>query len=146
MYSTLPWMPRMQRIHLILAGIFTIIMALSQYFISYGRPEQLSINVHMDDYGYLPHELKAPAGARVKITLVNKGSETHEMAFLIQGYQAEALFDIGDERNVFWEVELSPGAKQTVTLIAPEDPGTYQMVCGLPGHMEQGMVGILKIY
>ena len=46
-----------------------------------------------------------------------------------------------DEKNIFWEVELMPGESSVETFIAPNQPGEYFVVCGIPGHLEAGMIG-----
>ena len=50
-----------------------------------------------------------------------------------------------DEGNIYWEVEVDPGASKTVTFTAPTDLGDYQVVCGEEGHVEAGMVTKLTV-
>ncbi|MDL1944781.1 hypothetical protein FBQ99_20840, partial [Chloroflexi bacterium CFX2] len=32
-----------------------------------------------------------------------------------------------------------------LSFTAPDQPGTYQIVCGMPGHLQAGMVGTLEV-
>jgi len=54
-------------------------------------------------------------------------------------------FDDDDEGKIYWEVELDAGKSETVKFTAPSEPGTYDVVCGTPGHIEQGMTGTLTV-
>jgi uncharacterized cupredoxin-like copper-binding protein len=99
----------------------------------------------MTDYSFVPDEIKVPAGNVVRLTLINKGGLPHELAVLSNGSIATPPFTLADEMNVIWEVELQPGASQTVTFQAPSTPGEYHVVCGLPEHLERGMEGRIVV-
>ncbi len=62
------------------------------------------------------------------------------------GEEITLPFDEDDESKVFWEAEVQPGETQTFTFTAPEEPGDYTIVCGLPAHLEQGMQGVLQVW
>jgi uncharacterized cupredoxin-like copper-binding protein len=72
---------------------------------------------------------------------------TMEHNFIIMRYATDAgdMFDEADNVNVFWEVSLQPGDSETVLPTAPEQPGTYQIICGMPGHLLSAMIGKLTI-
>jgi uncharacterized cupredoxin-like copper-binding protein len=42
-------------------------------------------------------------------------------------------------------VELQPGEERTLSLPGDAAPGTYRVICDLPGHVEEGMVGTLEV-
>jgi uncharacterized cupredoxin-like copper-binding protein len=99
----------------------------------------------MYEYSFNPATLEVPAGAEVTVNLSNSGTLEHEMVIMVYGASATAPFDDDDEGNIYWEVELEAGDSTTVTFTAPTEPGNYQIVCGIPAHLEQGMVGTLTV-
>lgn len=54
-------------------------------------------------------------------------------------------FDEGDKPNAYWNAEVQPDDNVDLSFIAPDKPGTYQIVCGMPGHLQAGMVGTLEV-
>jgi len=52
-----------------------------------------------------------------------------------------------------WDVEgvpnahvtALPGQRNVATFYAPEQPGTYEVVCTVPGHKDLGMVATLVV-
>lgn len=108
-------------------------------------PKAVTIDVDMKDFTFTPADLELPAGAEVTVNLVNSGTVEHEMAIMLLGKDATPPFDDDDEANIYWETELEPGMSETVTFTAPSEPGTYQLVCGIPTHLELGMVGTVTV-
>lgn len=107
--------------------------------------KSVTLDVDMKDFTFTPADLTVPAGAEVTVNLVNSGTVEHEMVIMLLGKEATAPFDDDDEGNIYWEAELEPGMEETVTFTAPSEPGTYQLVCGTPTHLELGMVGTLTV-
>jgi uncharacterized cupredoxin-like copper-binding protein len=105
-----------------------------------GKP---NISVELKDYSFSPQTWTVPAGKDVSLTINNSGSVGHE--FVIMKVPVSGEFNDDDEGNVYWESEMDAGKSGTVTFTAPTTPGDYQVVCGLSGHMEQGMIGLLKV-
>ena len=103
------------------------------------------IAVNMTEYKYDPLTWTVPAGGQVDITLTNAGKLQHEWVIIKKGEQVTMPFDADDEDKVFWEIEAGPGETVTGTFTAPSDPGTYTIVCGTPGHLEQGMAATLTV-
>ena len=54
-------------------------------------------------------------------------------------------FNEQDKPNVFWQVEILPGGSADTTFTAPDEPGEYEIVCHIPGHVQAGMVGKLNV-
>jgi len=107
------------------------------------RPVNKTINMH--EFQYDPTEIDAEPGAEVTLTLDNTGALIHSMYIMAAGYTAEAPFDEEDEPHALWHITVEPGATGTLTFTAPSEPGTYQIVCGVPGHLEVGMTGTLVV-
>ncbi|RME86897.1 MAG: hypothetical protein D6770_10800 [Anaerolineae bacterium] len=104
-----------------------------------------SLKVDMVDFMFEPQDLTVPAGAEITIELTNKGAVDHEFVIMKLGTEATPPFDDDDEPNIYWEAEVEAGDSGTFTFTAPAEPGKYQVVCGIPGHLEAGMVGSLTV-
>ena len=76
---------------------------------------------------------------------INTGKVKHEFVIIKAGQQATTPWGDDDEAKVQWETEVEAGTRITAKFTAPTDPGTYQVVCGQPGHIEAGMVGTLTV-
>jgi uncharacterized cupredoxin-like copper-binding protein len=108
-------------------------------------PQKVSIDMDMKEYKFIPDTIEVPAEAEVTINLNNVGTLEHEMVIMVFGKEVTIPFDDDDEPNIYWEHELEPGASEAVVFTAPSEPGEYQIVCGIPAHLEQGMVGKLIV-
>jgi uncharacterized cupredoxin-like copper-binding protein len=104
-----------------------------------------SLNVELKDFSFAPATFTVPAGKQVTLNVKNTGANEHEFVIFKEGLEATAPFDADDEGNIYWEVETEAGESKTVTFTAPSKPGVYQLVCGVPGHIEHGMVGTLTV-
>lgn len=103
------------------------------------------ITVDMVEFMFTPAEYTIPAGSEISITLINSGAIEHEFVIMKYGTEVSLPFDDNDEGNIYWEHEVGPGVTETVTFTAPTDVGEYQIVCGIAGHLEAGMVGKLFV-
>ncbi len=105
-----------------------------------------TINVTITDFAYSPNTFTVPAGAKVTLHATNKGAVEHEFAIMKLGTSVAPPFGDKDEGNIYWELdEIQAGSTKSDTFTAPTEPGTYEIVCGLPNHIEQGMVGQLVV-
>lgn len=108
-----------------------------------GAPVDMTVD--MVEFMFNPATVTVPAGAEVNITLVNSGTLEHEWVVMNLGASATEPFDEEDEANIYWEEEVGPGDTSTQTFTAPTQPGEYQIVCGIAGHLEAGMTGALIV-
>jgi len=105
-----------------------------------------TINVTITDFAYNPATFTVPAGATVKLNATNNGIVEHEFAIMKLGTSVTPPFGDKDEGNIFWELdEIQPGETKSDTFTAPTEPGDYEIICGLAGHIENGMVGKLTV-
>jgi uncharacterized cupredoxin-like copper-binding protein len=105
-----------------------------------------TLNVTMTDYAYSPSSLSVPAGASVTLNARNNGTVEHEFVIMKKGDTVTAPFGDKDENNIYWELdEIQPGTSKSGTFTAPSEPGDYEIVCGLPGHIEKGMTATLTV-
>lgn len=98
------------------------------------QPEIVEVTIEADEYSFSPSTITVLKGARVRLTLENKGSVSHN--YVVN----ELNLDTG---------LVAPGSSQTVEFEAPRDdlPAilTYQSYCSVPGHKEAGMIGTINI-
>jgi uncharacterized cupredoxin-like copper-binding protein len=106
-------------------------------------PTQITVDMH--EFMFNPQTVTVPAGAQVELTLINSGALEHEWVIMNQGVQVTPPFSDDDEANIYWEMEVPPGQTMTGDFTAPSEPGEYQVICGIAGHMEAGMVGTLRV-
>jgi plastocyanin len=106
-------------------------------------PEKISVTT--TDFKFDPMTWTVSAGKEVELTIINDGTLEHEWVLVKKGMEITIPFDADDEDKVFWEMEAASGETKTETFTAPSEPGTYTIVCGTAGHLEQGMSGTLII-
>lgn len=105
-----------------------------------------TINVTITDTGYSPNTFTVKAGEKVTLRATNQGAVEHEFAIMKLGTSVTPPFGDKDEGNIYWELdEIQAGSTKTDSFTAPSEPGQYQVVCGLPGHIEKGMVATLVV-
>lgn len=85
------------------------------------------VEISMIENAFVPVDARAEPGQ--ELAIVNDGAISH--SYLIVDL-AKGL-------------ELGPGEEGTFALPDDVAPGTYRVICDLPGHVEAGMVGTLEI-
>ena len=108
-------------------------------------------------------EIRAKAGERLSVTLVNKGtmpkvSMGHNWVLLTAGADPTAFVTAAADAPTTDYVPaskrseivaatklLGPNEQDTVTFNAPTKPGRYDFVCSFPGHFPVGMRGVLIV-
>lgn len=88
-----------------------------------------TVTVTATDFDFSPKTIEIEPSTTLKIVLVNEGNVTHSWAI--------PELDKKSDR-------IQPGNETSITL-SPEDPGTYEIACQVPGHKEAGMVGELVV-
>ncbi len=105
-----------------------------------------SIQVTMTDFAFTPNTFTVPAGKQISFSATNNGAVAHSFVIMQLGHDVQAHFTQADQANVFWQQQqVQPGTSVQATFAAPSQPGTYQIVCGNPGHFEAGMVAKLIV-
>ena len=120
-----------------------LLISLAGLLAACGGPSN-EISVTTTDFHFNPQNWTVPAGETITVTLVNNGTLEHEWVLLKQGESATAPFNDDDEAKVLWEIEAKAGETTTGTFTAPA-AGNYEVVCGVVGHLEQGMAGSLLV-
>jgi plastocyanin len=104
-----------------------------------------TIDVTMTDFQFQPSQFTIPAGQEITFTSSNNGAVVHNFVIMKLGTSAGPMFDDEDIPNVYWEVELLPGADTDTSFTAPTEPGDYEVVCKTEGHIASGMTGKLTV-
>jgi uncharacterized cupredoxin-like copper-binding protein len=122
-----------------------LILALSLTLAACGS-NKATLNVSTTDTGYDSKTYTVPAGAEVTLNLTNNGVTEHEFAVLKKGQHVEPPFGDKDEEKILWELDgVEPGKTMSGTFTAPTEPGEYDIICGIPGHIEMGMIATLIV-
>ena len=104
------------------------------------------LNVTATDTGYDSKTYTVPAGGEVTLNLTNSGAIEHEFAILKLGEHVTPPFGDKDEEKIFWELDgVEAGKTKSDTFTAPTEPGEYDVICGIPGHIELGMTATLIV-
>ena len=93
-----------------------------------------AVEVIMTEMRFSPNRIDARVGQSVVITIVNRGSQRHDLAFTAN--------DMPGMRAV--ETLTLPGRETTLS-ISFEEPGAYRFVCTIPGHAVAGMTGAIFV-
>ena len=103
------------------------------------------LNVTMTDFQFQPSQYTVPAGQEITLNSRNNGAVVHNFVIMKLGTSAGPMWDDTDVPNVYWEVELLPGADTSTSFTAPSEPGDYEVVCRTEGHIASGMVAKLSV-
>ena len=103
------------------------------------------INITLTDFAFSPKSFTVPAGKEISFSGRNNGAVTHDFIILKKGADVGDSFGSGDEASVYWKAEIPAGTTSEQTFTAPTEPGDYQVICGVPGHFQAGMVATLTV-
>lgn len=110
------------------------------------KTQHVTLNVTATDTGYDSATYTVPAGAEVTLNMTNNGAVEHEFAILKLGDHVTPPFGEKDEDKILWELDgVQAGTTQSATFTAPTEAGEYDVICGIPGHIEQGMHATLVV-
>ena len=111
-----------------------------------GGSNKATLNVTATDTGYDSSTYTVPAGAQVTLNMTNKGVLEHEFAILKLDQHVTPPFGEKDEDKILWELDgVEAGTAKSGTFTAPTQPGSYDVICGLPAHIEKGMTATLVV-
>ncbi|MEP6896742.1 MAG: cupredoxin domain-containing protein [Chloroflexota bacterium] len=110
-----------------------------------GAGPSKTINVEFAEFHFTPDSFTVPAGAEITVNANNTGAVVHSFVIMKLGTSVGEDFGPEDEPNIFWQTEIQPGSKTTVTFTAPTTPGDYQVICRTQGHYVAGMIAKLTV-
>lgn len=125
----------------------TVLWILLSVFLSACQADGPStqLKVELNDFAISPNQLAVPAGSEIQIRITNTGVVVHNFYIMKYGVDVGEQFDEENISNAYWEAEVQPDDTATFSFTAPDQAGVYQIVCGMPGHLQAGMVGTLEI-
>jgi uncharacterized cupredoxin-like copper-binding protein len=103
------------------------------------------MSVELKDFSITPNQFTAQAGTEVMINVTNHGTVEHDFHIMKYGADIGEMFDEEDEANALWKIDVPAGETKSQAFLIPEEPGIYQVVCGIPGHVQSGMIGTLEV-
>ncbi len=106
---------------------------------------EVSRTVFLHDYYFQPATIEVPRGARVVLTVVNRGNHEHAWVLMEKDFVWEHPFDAEDSNHGLTRVTVDVIGRDTLVFTAPSEPGEYNIVCSILGHVEFGMVGTLIV-
>jgi uncharacterized cupredoxin-like copper-binding protein len=127
----------MKKYLVLITIVFGLALALSACG---GGGPSTNIRMEMTEFMFNPASITVPAGQEITLNLSNNGADMHDFIIMKYGTDVGTEFGEEDRPNVYWETKLEPGTSGTYTFTAPDQPGEYQIVCGVAGHYQAGMV------
>jgi plastocyanin len=104
----------------------------------------VTLNITMTDDSYDSATYTVPAGATVTVNLANQGAAPHTLDILKKGEQL-SMFQAEDEDKILWSLAAPARETKSGTFTAPTEPGEYQIICRVPGHLSLGMRATLIV-
>ncbi len=124
-----------------------VVMILLSVFISacQAKGPSSQLDVELNDFTITPNQLAVPAESEIQIRITNKGVVVLNFYIMQYGVNVGDMFDEEDIASAYWEAEVQPDDTAAFNFKAPDQSGIYQIVCGMPGHLQAGMVGTLEV-
>jgi uncharacterized cupredoxin-like copper-binding protein len=117
------------------------------------------IAITMREFTFSPRTITVNAGETVTLKLTNEGAIEHELmagraAVPSQGYSEDWLkraipglagHTHPGEQHLGEGIRVSPDWPGRLTLVVPQERGTYEFGCFIVGHYEAGMKGTIVV-
>jgi uncharacterized cupredoxin-like copper-binding protein len=107
-----------------------------------------ALTIELSEYAFTPAEFTLTAGQPYIITVVNVGATKHE--FTAEDFFSSVAFRKAEDASGEFkapaprEIEVFEGQQIEIYLI-PTEEGTYELVCEIEGHFEEGMFGTITV-
>ena len=116
-----------------------------------GGSAPTKVTITMKEFGFEPNTIEVTAGAPVELTLVNEGAIEHDFVIEVIPVTNVSSSNSGDHHmstdehsEFYWHTSTAAGETSTLTFTVTE-PGTYKIICSVPGHLDAGMTGELIV-
>lgn len=106
---------------------------------------KVTLNITTTDQGYDSSTYTVPAGAEVTVNMTNTGAMAHVFDLLKLGEHVTSSYKPTDKDKILWELVAKTGETTSGTFTAPAEPGEYDIICRVPGHIQMGMVATLIV-
>lgn len=105
-----------------------------------------NLEVEMSEFSFTPTSFTIPAGEEITLELKNSGSIEHDFIILKKDVVVRGSFNYEKQKDdIYFDILLDSDKTDTFTFTAPAEPGEYQIICGIAGHFQAGMVGKLTV-
>lgn len=105
-----------------------------------------TLKVDMSEFMFTPTNYTIPAGEEITLELKNSGNIQHDFIILKKGIEIKGSFDHNKYMNdMIFHAMLDAGESGKFAFTAPTEAGEYQIVCGILGHFQAGMIGTLTV-
>ena len=108
-------------------------------------PQKVTLNVTANDQSYDSSTYTVPAGAEVTVNLTNTGAAAHVFNILKLDEHVTPPYQPADKDKILWELVAKTGETISGTFTAPTEPGEYDIICRVPGHIQMGMTATLIV-
>lgn len=102
-----------------------------------------TIEISVDEYAFYPATVTVPADSVVTVELASRDFVLHTWTLLSSGEAITSAVDL-EEGRILTSVEI-PGEATARTSFDSPSPGSYQIICTVPGHVEEGMTATLVV-
>jgi uncharacterized cupredoxin-like copper-binding protein len=134
----------MKKIFTVMMAVLTLGLLLSACGGASGA--STTLRVDMNEFMFEPKTMTVPAGQQITLNLKNSGAIEHDFIILKKGVVIPGKFDHEKQMgDVYLHAMLDAGKAGTFTFTAPTEAGEYQVICGIPGHFQAGMIGTLTV-
>ena len=125
--------------------IFVIVVFVLALTLAACDSKKVTLNVTTTDQGYDSPTYTIPAGAEVTVNMTNNGAAAHVFDLLKLGEHVTPPYKPTDEDKILWELVAKAGETTSGTFTAPTEPGEYDIICRVPGHIQLGMTATLIV-
>ncbi len=104
------------------------------------------LKIDMSEFMFTPTNYTVPAAQEITIELKNSGSIKHDFIILKKGITIQGSFNQEKQKDdIYFHAILESEKEGAFTFTAPAEAGEYQIICGIPGHFQAGMIARLTV-
>ncbi len=108
---------------------------------SAGGGGSTSITASASEFAFDPDSWSVAADTPITVAFSNTGADEHNLTVLSETISAEGDYNEGIALFILG----SAGGESASGSLSGLAPGTYQVICSIPGHFSAGMVGELVV-
>ena len=121
-----------------------------------GGGDEGTLSVNTIDFAFDPAAYNISAGEETTVQVVNEAADVHTWVVMKPGASVEDYIKSyphpglvpgsdGSSEDTLVKAAASGGTEGTPVTFTIQEAGTYQVICDIPGHLEDGMEGELVV-
>ena len=121
-----------------------------------GGGDEGTLSVNAIDFAFDPAAYTISACEETTVQVVNEAADVHTWVVMKPGASVEDYIESyphpglvpgsdGSSEDVLVKASASGGTEGTPVTFTIQEAGTYQVICDIPGHLEDGMEGELVV-